>query len=135
MLRWLLGAEGGERARTALAGARTVVTSALTAAEVARTLRRLAVERAMNLLEHDAAWSRFSRASAHWYVHAVTDAVLDRASQAFPREPVRTLDAIHLATALSFAREMAPPTILSLDQRVRDNATALGLMVAPEDGA
>lgn len=42
VLRWLLGAEDGERVRAALADARAVISSALTAAEVARTLRRLA---------------------------------------------------------------------------------------------
>lgn len=73
-------------------------------------------------------------ASAHWYVYAVSDAVLDRVCQPFPREPLRTLDAIHLATAVLVSRDVTPPTVLTVDQRVRgvrDNALALGLGVAP----
>jgi predicted nucleic acid-binding protein len=133
VLRWLLGTEDGGRVRDALAGARDVISSALTAAEVARTLRRLAAERVIDLAQHDAAWARFTGASAHWYVYAVSDAVLDRACQPFPREPVRTLDAVHLATAVLIARDMTPPTILTVDHRVRDNAAALGLAVAPAE--
>lgn len=131
VLRWLLGAEDGERVRDALTGARAVISSALTAAEVARTLRRLAAERAIDLAQHDAAWARFTGASAHWYIYAVSDAILDRVCQPFPREPLRTLDAIHLATALIICRDMTAPTVLSVDHRVRDNAVALGLGVAP----
>jgi predicted DNA-binding protein (UPF0278 family) len=52
-------------------------------------------------------------------------------TQTFPREPVRTLDAIHLATALLHAAEIGALVVLSIDQRVRANADALGLAVVP----
>lgn len=48
--------------------------------------------------------------------------VARRAEGVFPVEPVRTLDAIHLASAL-FLRESFPELlILSTDERVRRNA-------------
>jgi hypothetical protein len=46
---------------------------------------------------------------------------------------VRTLDAIHLATAVLFSLEVTAPVVLSLDAPIRDNARALGLVLAPRD--
>lgn len=86
----------------------------------------------MGSREHDAAWGRYSSALAHWHLYAVSDPVLARVAQPFPREPVRTLDAIHLATAAIFSREVTPTVVLSVDDRIRDNARGLGLGVVPE---
>jgi hypothetical protein len=58
---------------------------------------------------------------------SLTADVLTRAGQAFPIEPVRTLDAIHLATALAFAEALPDLRMLTLDRRILDNAAALGL--------
>ncbi len=55
----------------------------------------------------------------------------ERAGQAFPKEPVRALDAIHLATALLVGAEQPDLVMLSLDPRVRRNAEALGFRVLP----
>jgi hypothetical protein len=63
------------------------------------------------------------------YVAAVTDAVLARARRPFPIEPIRTLDAVHLATAELLAEQPALVTIITRDDRVRDNAGALGYAV------
>lgn len=41
------------------------------------------------------------RAQAHWTLFQVSEAVLARARRPFPVEPIRTLDALHLATALT----------------------------------
>jgi len=49
----------------------------------------------------------------------------------FPVEPIRTLDAIHLASAI-LARAAVPDlALLSLDERVRANGRALGFTVLP----
>ena len=45
-------------------------------------------------------------------------------------EPLRTLDAIHLASALKLAA-VENVTVLSMDRRLRENATALGMAVLP----
>jgi len=72
-----------------------------------------------------------ARTAAHWVRLRVDAEVIDRALRPFPLEPVRTLDALHLASAL-VARSVAPDTkVLSLDQRVRENAVRLGLEVVP----
>ncbi len=131
VLRWLLGASGGDRVRGALAAAATVVTSALTSAEVGRTLQRLVATEQIDGDAGERVWARYSVASQHWHIYRIDDDVLARAAQTFPREPVRTLDAIHLATALRHALDVDAATMLSLDSQVRANARALGLGIAP----
>ncbi len=69
------------------------------------------------------AMQRFTRRS---YIVSVTEAILARAGRRFPVEPVRTLDAIHLATAEALGDPPALVTIVTRDLRVRDNARALG---------
>lgn len=58
----------------------------------------------------------------------VSDAVIARAGRPFPVEPVRTLDAMHLATIeLIGDRQLA---VLTLDSRIRANVIALGFVLA-----
>lgn len=66
-----------------------------------------------------------------WALMEMTGPALERARVAFPSEPVRTLDAIHLAAAAEFRQALGPLTMLSLDERIRANAPALGLTPAP----
>jgi hypothetical protein len=60
----------------------------------------------------------------------VTDAVLARVRRPFPVEPIRTLDAVHLATAELLGEPPPLTTIVTRDYRVRENAEALGYAVA-----
>jgi hypothetical protein len=60
---------------------------------------------------------------------AVTDAVLTRAGRPFPVEPVRTLDAVHLATVELLGEPPQLVTIVTRNGRVRVNATAAGYVV------
>jgi hypothetical protein len=65
-------------------------------------------------------------------VLSISGDVVERARQPFPGDPVRTLDAIHLASAL-VARSAAPGLeVLSLDDRIRATAKKLGFSVQPE---
>ncbi|MBM3792162.1 MAG: type II toxin-antitoxin system VapC family toxin [Acidobacteria bacterium] len=57
----------------------------------------------------------------------ISEQVRERAARAFPAEPVRTLDALHLATALLFMRVYPDLRILTYDRRIADNAQALGI--------
>jgi hypothetical protein len=63
------------------------------------------------------------------YVVAVTDAVLARVRRPFPVEPIRTLHAVHLATAELLGEPPPLMTIVTRDDRVRRNADALGYVV------
>ncbi len=131
LLRWLLGHADGGQVQATLASADGVVTSALTRLEVARALQRLLVLGQLSAADRAATWTMFLTAAKHWKVHALSDDVLDRAAVGFPVEPVRSLDALHLATAVRFSQQVGPLDMLSTDARVRDNATALGFVVVP----
>ena len=72
-----------------------------------------------------------SRAAAHWRVLRLDGEVVERARRAFPSEPIRTLDAIHLAAALVGRSAVGDLELLSLDDRVRENGRALGFEVRP----
>lgn len=69
---------------------------------------------------------RFARRS---HIVSVTEEILSDAARPFPVEPVRTLDAIHLATAVALGEPPALVTVVSRDLRIRDNAKALGFPV------
>ena len=85
-------------------------------------LRAREIEKRRTLLETTA---------AHWTLLSIGPAVIDRARRPFPAEPVRTLDTLHLASALSAAEALDDLTVLSLDRRIRSSARALGLSVLP----
>jgi hypothetical protein len=57
---------------------------------------------------------------------------VDRAKHPFPEEPIRTLDALHLASALTARAAVAGLKFLSLDDRLRASAQKLGLSLLPE---
>lgn len=130
VLSWLLGEPDAEQVIQALGAAQRVVTSALTVVECERGLLRAAATGRIAEAEAVRRRSELDAVARRWDVGAVTAEQLDRARRPFRREPVRTLDALHLAAALSFHGEIGV-TVVALDERVRENAAALGLPVAP----
>jgi hypothetical protein len=75
--------------------------------------------------------AQLARSATHWGVLNLGGEVLQRARQPFPREPLRTLDALHLASALTARSAVANLAVLSLDDRIRGNAHDLGFVVLP----
>jgi hypothetical protein len=61
----------------------------------------------------------------------ISPEIVDRARQPFPGEPIRTLDAIHLASVLVARGTLPGLELLSLDERIRRAAAPLGLRVCP----
>jgi len=105
------------------------ITSALTLAEAARAIMRARVGERLTPDAERAAVRALRRFERRCYVVAVTDDILARVRRPFPVEPVRTLDAVHLATVESLGE---PPQLISVvtrDRRVRENAKALGYAV------
>ena len=127
VLTWLLGQSRAEEVRAAVDGAQAVVTSLLTFAEAERALVR--AEREASLRAGDAQKLRglLQRARAAWIGMAVSEEILERAARPFPVEPVRTLDGIHLATALAFTKAFPDLRMLTFDRRIAANAEALGI--------
>lgn len=130
VLAWLLGEPGSEAVAAALAGAEQVVSSTLTALECRRALARGVVAGKLTEMERRAALQVLDDATRQWTVMAMDGPILDRAGRPFPREPVRTLDAIHLSAALAFRDELGDLTLLTQDERIRSNAGPLGLALA-----
>jgi len=105
------------------------VTSALTFAEASRAVVRARAGGRLTVAQEQSAIRALRTFERRCFLVEVDRAVLDRAGKPFPVEPIRTLDAVHLATA-EFLQE--PPqlvTIVTRDTRVRDNAQALGYAV------
>jgi predicted nucleic acid-binding protein len=74
-----------------------------------------------------------ARTAAAWELLEITPDIRIRAGEPFPVEPVRTLDAIHLATALQFARAFSGLSVLTFDERILVNLEPLGLLQAGAD--
>ncbi len=118
--------------RRALDGADRVVTSAFTGVECARALTRARLQSRILPVEELAALQLLQRSEFTWDVHAITDSVLLRARSPMPGDPVRTFDALHVATMTVLRESVGPLAVLSLDDRVRVCAVALGFVVLPE---
>jgi predicted nucleic acid-binding protein len=135
VLAWLLEQEHGERVAASLAEAEMVVASDLTVIECDRVLIRAA---AMHELQESDAVQRQARlnaVAARWTLLTLDDEIVERARRPFPVEPVRTLDAIHVASALTARRAIPDIAVLSLDDRVRRAADRLGLPLVPSDAS
>lgn len=131
VLAWLLGEKRGPDVAEALRDADGVITSELTLVECERVLIRAWSTGLLSEADRVDQSSALAHAAAHWVRLRVDVDVIDRAMRPFPMEPVRTLDALHLASAL-LARSVAPGArLLSLDQRIRENGARLGLQVVP----
>jgi len=113
-------------AQSAIAGKGRRITSALTIAEATRGLVRARIGGRLSAEEERAALRWLRSFQRRCDVMSVTDPVLLRTGRPFPVEPIRTLDAIHLATAGEIGEPPQLITIVSRDDRVRSNAQALG---------
>jgi uncharacterized protein len=96
---------------------RPLVSSALAKAEVLRALLPLGEQ----------AVRRGQEVIARLELIRISDRILATAGQLLPAE-LRTLDAIHLATALELGGDLA--RVITYDERMRTAATAIGCSVA-----
>lgn len=121
-----------ERDADALKSVRTRgrrVTSALTMAEASRAILRARAAGRLTADQERAAVRALRRFERRCFLVAVTDAILSRVRRPFPIEPIRTLDAVHLATAELLGEPPPMVVVVTRDVRVRDNAQALGYAV------
>lgn len=131
VLAWILKQEAGDRVREALRAAEDVITSDLTLIECDRVLiRGVALG---DLEETDGAGRRvqLSATASRWRVLRISPEIVERARQPFPAEPLRSLDAIHLASALVARAAVPGLQLLSLDDRIRAAARRLGFKLQP----
>ena len=117
--------------RRSLADAEFIIASDLTLIECDRVLLRAAA--LGELMEAESADRRahLTAAASHWQILRVAPEIVERARQPFPGEPIRTLDAIHLASVLAARTALAGLKLLSLDDCVRKAGKKLGLDIIP----
>lgn len=107
-----------------LTEARFVITSRLAFVESARAFLRLRAhgipeeKLADGAREAEAFWSRCT-------IWELTPAVCELASQVAPLQPLRTLDALHVATYLLARRKLGDVELLTADVRLERAARAL----------
>ena len=131
VLAWLLGEESSARVRHVLTEAEIVVASDLTLIECDRVMIRAVT--LGELTEADAAdrHAHLTTAASHWHVLRLSADIVERTRLPFPGEPIRTLDALHLASALTARSAVAGLALLSLDDRIRGAGARLGLPLQP----
>ncbi len=130
LLRVLL--DGDQALRPALSG-QGLVTSALTFVEAARAISRARRERRLDARSAREAQRLLAAFERSCDVVAMDDEVLRRAREELPVEPVRSLDAIHLASLRVLDAELGGLEVISCDDRVRRNAAALGFALVPPE--
>lgn len=131
VLSWLFGEPSGEAVRAVLEGADLVVTSDLTLVECDRTIHRAQVTGGITEAQAADRRSRLTVAAVSWNLLRLDAEVIQRARRPFPAEPIRTLDALHVASALMARAAVPDLALLSLDDRVRASGRGLGLEVLP----
>ena len=107
-----------------------VVVSAILPVEIRGALRRRAEENAIESSRLPAALNQLAADREQWNVLAVSAVILGRAEEIVATHAVRTLDAIHIASAKEFAERLhAPVPFISADRRQVEAAAAVGLTV------
>lgn len=123
----ILGQEAAMAPTAPMPGPR--FTSALTLAETRRVIARGEATGGLTPDEERRAGTVMELFFSDCDVVSLSDEILLRAGRRFPVEPVRTLDAIHLATIESVGMPPHLVRVVTRDRRVRENAVALGYQV------
>ena len=131
VLAWLLGEDAGASVRDALMAAETVIASDLTLIECDRVLIRAIVMGDITEARGADRRAHLNAAAAGWHAMRVGEEIVERSRRPFPGEPIRTLDAIHLASALVARQAIAGLELLSLDDRIRAAGRQLGMRLQP----
>jgi len=131
VIAWLLGEPSGKAVRSAFIEAEAVVSSDLTLVECNRVLIRAVALGKISEAQAADRRAALGAAAARWHILKVAGDVVERARRPFPREPIRTLDALHLSSALVARSALPGLDLLSLDERIRENAMALGFRARP----
>ena len=131
VLAWLLDEPSAATVRQLLGASEIIVSSELTLIECDRVLLRAVALKELTEAEAADRRAHLAAAAAHWHILRIAPEIVDRARQAFPGEPIRTLDAIHLASLIVGRSAVRGLGLLSLDDRVRKAARGLGVDIVP----
>jgi predicted nucleic acid-binding protein len=123
--------EAGRHEALQLLRRHTFVASAVLPIELRGALKRRVAEGTIDAARVPAILSRVAADRAHWTLVEVGAEVLAAAETLVATRPLRTLDAIHVASAQLFASRMSLPALLfvSADRRQTEAAAEVGLTV------
>lgn len=127
LLNVLFREKGYEALSTTIERADIVTTSSLTIIESRRAIARCLSEKRILEATARTLLGTIASSSRSWDILQITIEVQERASSSFPLEPVRTLDAIHLASALELKSLYPDLKVCSTDERILKNLEPLGL--------
>jgi predicted nucleic acid-binding protein len=130
LLRWLLGAPRGTEVFDLLKQAKRLAASRLVLAEARRVLTRREVAGLQTAKSAAMAQADLAAEVARWDIVDLSEPIWLRAEARFPIEPVRMLDALHLASALHYLSATGEVRMLSFDERILGNWKAMGLAAA-----
>jgi predicted nucleic acid-binding protein len=131
VLAWLLDEATAPEVRQILSEAAVIVASDLTLIECDRVLQRAIALGELNAAEAADRHGYLIAAASQWQILHLAGEVVERARQPFPAEPIRTPDAVHLASALTARAALPGLRLLSLDDRVRAAGKKLGFALLP----
>jgi uncharacterized protein len=103
------------------------VTSAVLPVEIRSALRRRVSDGTIDSARMPGLLGRIAADRAYWTLVEVSADVLAGAETLVASHPLRTLDAIHVASAQLFARRLAAPDLLFVSADVRQSATATAM--------
>ena len=122
--------EPGRRRLLNVLRGRACVCSGLTPVEIRSAFRRRVHDGSLDESRLPALLQRLAADRSHWTLVTVGPEVLAGAEALAAAHPVRTLDAIHVASAQLFSTRMPAPTLfVSADRRQTDIAGTIGLAV------
>ena len=121
--------EAGRREVLQLLRRHQCVTSQLVSVELCSASRRRATDRSLDARRVPEILKRFAADREFWALIEVTSEVLQTAERLVAAHPLRTLEAIHVASAELFADRLASAelTFVSADSRQTAVAAALGM--------
>ena len=123
--------EPGRREVLQLLRRNECVTSAVLPVELRSGLRRRVAEGSIDATRLPAILKHVAADRPYWTLVEVGTDVLAAAETLVAAHPIRTLDAIHVASAQLFAARVSMPglTFVSADKRQTETAVAVGLVV------
>ena len=131
VVKLLVPEEGSDALNRALTRLTDVIVSDLALTEVASALGRRTREQRLTRIEARRLYREAAKLQRSSRPAELTPSVHRRAERLMLSLsiPLRTLDALHVATAL----DAEAATVVTFDPRLRDAATSQGLFVAPSD--
>lgn len=126
LLTFLFQQKGGGLVEESVDAATRVYCSTLTLLESGRAVSRAEALEQLDRFQARRLRSSLLHLAASWQILEMTDAILARAAAPFPVEPIRSLDALHVATIEELRSTVPELSVLSFDVRIGENAKAFG---------